>query len=193
MIPAETSPLIEVRASFFDLPVDRAAEALLGMRFLINGVGGVIVETEAYGVGDAASHSFNGETPRNRVMFGPPGVAYVYRSYGLHWCFNIVCRRAEAVLLRALEPTDGIEIMRERRKTSDLRLLCSGPGRLCQALGITGEMTGYTIDRPPIELRTGSSVDISSGKRIGITKEIDRPWRFGIKGSRYLSKPLSER
>ena len=188
---AQTDQL-PVATGFFDLPVERAAEMLLGMRLLVNGVGGIVVETEAYGVGDAASHTFNGETPRNRAMFGPPGIAYVYRSYGLHWCFNIVCRRAEAVLIRALEPTHSVEIMRERRGVSDVRLLCSGPGRLCQALRLTGDMTGLQIDRAPFALHVGAIVESARGTRIGITKDVARPWRFGIRDSRFLSKPLRD-
>ena len=180
--------------SFFDRPVLEVAPDLVGATFLFNGVGGVIVEVEAYHHSDPAAHSFNGQTARNAVMFGPPGFAYVYRSYGIHWCVNAVCEAegtASAVLIRALQPTQGIDAMRRRRGVEDERLLCSGPGRLCQALGITREQDGLPFDRSPFELRarTGSP-DIAKGVRIGITKAADLPWRFGLKRSPYLSKPF---
>jgi DNA-3-methyladenine glycosylase len=127
-------------------------------------------------------------------MFGPPGYAYVYLSYGVHWCLNFVCEpkgSASAVLIRALEPTEGLATMRRRRGMADERLLCSGPGRLCQALGITHRQNGFALDEAPFELfaRTGE-VEVVTGPRIGITKAVDKPWRYGLKGSRFLSKPF---
>jgi DNA-3-methyladenine glycosylase len=160
----------------------------------IDGVGGIIVETEAYDREDPASHTFSGPTPRNAVMFGPPGRAYVYLSYGIHWCLNFVCREAghgAGVLIRALEPTMGIARMIERRRLEDPRLLCAGPGRLGQALGVTHELNGCRLDRPPFELTAASGrVRIVTGPRIGISKAVDHPWRFGLSGSRYLSRPF---
>ena len=162
---------------------------------MVDGVGGNIVEVEAYHHTDPAAHSYGGETARNAVMFGPPGFVYVYRSYGIHWCVNFVCERtgsASAVLIRALEPTAGIAIMRRRRKVTDLRQLCSGPGKLCQALGITHAENGLRLDRPPFDLRAAAEgeTDIICGPRIGITKAADLPWRYGIRGSPYLSRPF---
>jgi DNA-3-methyladenine glycosylase len=161
---------------------------------LFGGIGGVIVEVEAYHHTDPAAHSFRGRTERNAVMFGPPGYAYVYRSYGIHWCMNCVCEpegSASAVLIRALAPTAGIETMRRRRGLDELRLLCSGPGRLCQALGITRDHNGLPLDRAPFELRacTGTP-EIVVGPRIGISQAVDHPWRYGLKGSPFLSKPF---
>jgi DNA-3-methyladenine glycosylase len=179
-----------------DFRQDPAAVAreLLGWTLLIDGVGGVIVETEAYDADDPASHSFAGPTARNAAMFGPPGHAYVYLSYGLHWCLNVVCREAghgAAVLIRALEPTDGIERMQERRRTAVLRLLASGPGRVGQALGIDRRLDGLPLDRPPFELRPPAApADVAVGARIGISKAAEQPWRFGIAGSRFLSRPF---
>ncbi len=182
-------------ADWFAGDVHELARALIGTELLVGGVGGRIVEVEAYRQDDPASHSFRGETPRTRTMFGPPGRIYVYRSYGLHWCANLVCGpvgEASAVLLRALEPTRGLEEMQLRRGVDDPRLLCSGPGRLCQALGITGEDDGARIDRPPfvLEPRSGE-VDVAVGVRIGITKAAEQPWRYGLAGSPYLSRPFS--
>jgi DNA-3-methyladenine glycosylase len=172
--------------SFFNRSVHEVAPDLIGATLLFNGVGGIIVEVEAYHHTDPAAHSYNGQTPRNAVMFGPPGFAYVYRSYGIHWCVNAVCEpkgSASAVLIRALEPTEGIAAMK--------RLLCSGPGRLTEALGITIAHNGLPLDRDPFELRErAADVAVACGPRIGITKAADLPWRYVLKGSRYLSKPL---
>jgi DNA-3-methyladenine glycosylase len=170
------------------------ARRLIGMTLLVDGVGGIIVETEAYDREDPASHTFSGPTPRNAVMFGPPGRAYVYLSYGIHWCLNFVCREAghgAGVLIRALEPTTGISRMIARRRLEDLRLLCSGPGRLTQALGVTRGDNGKRIDRPPFRLLPVTSrCKVVDGPRIGITKAMDQPWRFGLAGSRYVSRPF---
>ena len=146
----------KLRRSFFDRPVLEVAPELIGATLLVNGVGGRIVEVEAYHHTDPAAHSYNGQTERNAVMFGPPGYAYVYRSYGIHWCLNFVCEEegsASAVLIRALEPMAGIAAMRRRRGLPDERALCSGPGKLCEALGVTHRHNGLALDRPPFELR----------------------------------------
>jgi DNA-3-methyladenine glycosylase len=167
---------------------------LIGAELLVDGVGGVIVELEAYEQHDPASHAHRGLTRRNASMFGPAGCAYVYRSYGLHWCLNVVCgppQTASAVLLRALEPTVGLELMRARRGLDDARLLCSGPGRLCQALGVSGAHDGLPLDQPPFELRAARSpASIVVGPRIGISKAAELPWRYGLAGSRFLSRPF---
>ncbi len=180
--------------SFFNRSVREVAPDLIGVTLLVNGVGGRLVEVEAYHHTEPAAHSFRGLTERNAVMFGPAGYVYVYRSYGIHWCLNFVCEpkgSASAVLIRAIEPTTGLAAMRRRRGMADERLLCSGPGRLCQALGITGGHNGLALDRPPFELfaRQGA-VEIVAGPRIGITKAAELPWRYGEKGSRFLSKPF---
>jgi DNA-3-methyladenine glycosylase len=180
--------------SFFRRSVLDVAPDLIGTTFLFDGVGGRVVEVEAYRRTDPASHSFGGPTERNAVMFGPPGFAYVYRSYGIHWCVNFVCEpagSASAVLIRALEPTEGLSAMRRRRGMADTRLFCSGPGRLCEALRITGRHTGLALDELPFELfaRHGKA-DVVTGPRIGLTKAVEKPWRYGEKGSRFLSKPF---
>jgi DNA-3-methyladenine glycosylase len=184
----------KLRRSFFDRPVLKDAPELIVATIVVNGVGGRIVEVEAYHHTDPAAHSYNGPTERNAVMFGPPGVAYVYRSYGIHWCLNFVCEEegsASAVLIRALEPTAGIAAMRRRRGLTDERALCSGPGKLCEALGVTHRHNGLLLDRPPFELRARHDApEIAIGPRIGITKAVEHPWRFGLKGSRFLSKPF---
>ena len=164
------------------------------MTLLVNGVGGIIVETEAYDREDPASHSFSGPTPRNAVMFGPPGRAYVYLSYGIHWCLNFVCREqghGAGVLIRALEPTAGIPLMIERRRQSDLRALCAGPGRLGEALGITHALNGRRVDRRPFTLKAAATgAAVVCGPRIGISKAVEQPWRFGLADSRYVSRPF---
>jgi DNA-3-methyladenine glycosylase len=180
--------------AFFARSVHEVAPELIGATLLFKGVGGTIVEVEAYHHTDPAAHSFGGKTARNAVMFGPPGYAYVYRSYGIHWCVNFVCEEegsASAVLLRALEPTTGLATMRRRRGVSDERLLCSGPGRLCEALGISAAHNALALDQPPFALHERSGeVEIAVGARIGISKAIDLPWRYGLKSSRFLSKPF---
>jgi DNA-3-methyladenine glycosylase len=180
--------------SFFDRSVHAVAPDLIGATLLIDGVGGIIVEVEAYHHTDPAAHSYVGETERNAVMFGPPGFAYVYRSYGIHWCLNFVCEAkgsASAVLIRALEPTEGLGTMRRRRGRSEPRELCSGPGKLGEALGVTRALNGLPLDRAPFELRARPApVEVANGVRIGITKAADLPWRYGLKGSKFLSKPL---
>ena len=183
-----------LRREFFARRVHEVAPDLIGWLLLVKGVGGVIVEVEAYDAQDPAAHGFRGRTPRNASMFGPPGHAYVYRSYGIHWCLNLVCEEegsAAAVLVRALEPTFGIEEMRERRGLAEPRLLCSGPGRLCQALAVTREHDGLPLDAPPFELRAAESpVEVVTGPRIGISVAAELPWRYAAAGSRYLSRPL---
>jgi DNA-3-methyladenine glycosylase len=178
-------------ASFFARSVHDVAPDLIGATLLVDGVGGTIVEVEAYHRTDPASHAFRGPTARNASMFGPPGHAYVYRSYGIHWCLNLVCEDAGAVLLRALEPTRGLDEMRARRALAGTRLLCAGPGRLCQALGVTQEHDGLALDAPPFTLQQRvAEVAVVTGPRIGITKAADLPWRCGLAGSRFLSRPF---
>lgn len=188
MTPGQALP-----RTFFHRPVPVVARDLIGATLLVDGVGGVVVETEAYARDDPASHSFMGQTPRNASMFGPTGCAYVYRSYGIHWCLNIVCdaeARGSAVLIRALEPTAGIEVMMQRRGVADLRRLCSGPGRLCQALGVTGALDGLPLDAPPFALEDRVAAPrIAEGRRVGITQAAETPWRFCLSGSPFLSRP----
>ena len=170
------------------------APELIGATLLVNGVGGRIVEVEAYHHTDPAAHSYRGPTERNAVMFGPPGFAYVYRSYGIHWCLNFVCEpegSASAVLIRAVEPLQGLAKMRRRRGLSDERLLCSGPGRLAEAMGVTIAHNGLALDQPPFALYARDEApELASGVRIGITKAAELPWRYGLKGSKFLSKPF---
>jgi DNA-3-methyladenine glycosylase len=183
-----------VKRDFFARSVLEVAPDLIGATLLFNGVGGVIVEVEAYHHTEPAAHSFRGPTPRNLVMFGPPGFSYVYRSYGIHWCVNFVCEQigsASAVLIRALEPTHGLAAMRRRRGVNEARALCSGPGKLCEALGITIADSELALDRKPyaIYARPGK-VNVVSGVRIGLTKAVELPWRYGLKGSKFVSKPF---
>ncbi len=169
------------------------ARGLIGASFLVEGVGGVVVETEAYAPDDPASHSYRGRTSRNASMFGPPGLLYVYRSYGIHWCANVVCGDdgvGAAVLLRALEPTHGLDEMRARRGLDDIALLCSGPGRLCQALRITVEHDGLSLYRPPFELYPPTAApELIRGPRIGIRRAGERPWRYAVRDSPFVSRP----
>jgi DNA-3-methyladenine glycosylase len=189
-LQAPAAPL-DLTAFFARHPVTVARE-LIGWTLSVDGVGGRIVETEAYHHQDPASHSINGPTARNGVMFGPVGRAYVYRSYGIHWCLNLVCGEApgSAVLIRALEPGSGVEVMRERRGLGELRSLCSGPGKLCQALAVTRAHDGLALDRPPFAVGPGAAAGIVEGPRIGISRGVDLPWRFGEAGSRFLSRPF---
>ena len=184
----------KIRRAFFDRSVHQVAPELIGATLLVDGVGGVIVEVEAYHHTDPAAHSYTGPTSRNAVMFGPPGSAYVYRSYGIHWCLNFVCEAegsASAVLIRALEPIAGLALMRRRRGMREERALCSGPGKLCEALGVSIRHNGLALDRAPFELRARERrPEIAVGPRIGISKAVEQPWRYGLKGSRFLSKPF---
>jgi DNA-3-methyladenine glycosylase len=183
-----------LRRSFFDRSVHEVAPELIGATLLVEGAGGVIVEVEAYHHTDPAAHSYTGRTERNAVMFGPAGYAYVYRSYGIHWCLNFVCEEegsASAVLIRAIAPDRGIAAMRRRRSQHEERALCSGPGKLCEALGVTQKHNGLPLDRAPFELRARKEIPkIASGVRIGITKAAEKPWRYGLLGSKFLSKPF---
>ena len=179
---------------FFARSVHEVAPDLIGVTLLVDGVGGPIVEVEAYDQEDPASHGFRGRTERNASMFGPPGHAYVYRSYGIHWCLNLVCDiegRAEAALVRALAPTHGLDVMRERRGVAPERALCSGPGKLCQALSVTRALDGVALDQQPFELleRDGRP-EIVTGPRIGISRAVEHTWRYGLAGSRFLSRPF---
>jgi DNA-3-methyladenine glycosylase len=178
----------------FERSVHEVAPELVGAELYVDGVGGMIVEVEAYDHEDPAAHGYRGRTERNASMFGPPGHAYVYRSYGIHWCLNFVCEPegvANAVLIRALEPLAGIEAMQERRALESPRLLCAGPGRLCQALGLTREHDGLPLDRAPFDVRPRArELEIVSGPRIGITKAVEQPWRYGLAGSAFLSRPF---
>ena len=184
----------------FAAPPHEVARQLIGVTVLVDGVGGRIVETEAYDREEPASHCYIGQTPRNFSMFGPPGRSYVYRSHGLHWCLNFVCREeghGAGVLIRALEPVAGLDRMRARRGMDDERLLCAGPGRLCQALGVTREHNNLPLDAAPFVLLASDHaaparepVIVLAGPRIGISKAMELPWRFGVAGSRFLSKPM---
>jgi DNA-3-methyladenine glycosylase len=183
-----------LRRDFFARTVHEVAPDLIGVTLLVDGVGGRIVEVEAYDQEDPASHGYRGRTPRNEAMFGAPGHAYVYRSYGIHWCLNLVCGAegiAEAVLVRALEPTAGLEEQRRRRGMEDLRALCSGPGKLCQALGITREHDGLPLDAPPFRLEPRREApEIVTGPRIGITQATELSWRYVLAGSPFMSRAL---
>jgi DNA-3-methyladenine glycosylase len=181
-----------VKRSFFDRDVHRVARELIGAELLVDGVGGTIVEVEAYEPTDPASHAYRGLTARNATMFAGPGLAYVYRSYGIHWCLNFTCGPVHgAVLVRALAPTQGLDEMRARRGLNDARLLCAGPGRLTEALGVTRDYDGLALDRPPFALSPPDAApEIVTGRRIGLTKAVERPWRYGLAGSRFLSRPF---
>jgi DNA-3-methyladenine glycosylase len=185
---------VKIAKRFFARSVHEVAPELIGATLLVDGVGGPIVEVEAYDGEDPASHGYRGRTARNASMFGPPGHAYVYRSYGIHWCLNLVCEdegAPAAVLVRALEPVHGVVRMQERRRTDSARLLCAGPGRLCEALGVTREHDGLALDRPPFELRAGETApEVVAAPRIGITQAIERPWRYVLAGSPFLSRGL---
>ena len=196
LLPCLSNPgwSMQLAGDFFARDVHDVAREVIGATLLVDGVGGTIVEVEAYDQTEPASHDFRGLTERNAAMFGPGGHAYVYRSYGIHWCLNLVTGqegRASAVLVRALEPTHGLGEMRHRRGVDDPRLLCSGPGRLCQALGVTREQDSLPLDRPPFSvLARAREVRVVSGPRIGITRAADLPWRYALEGSPFLSRPL---
>ena len=172
--------------------VHEVARGLLGWTFLRDGVGGCIVEVEAYSPDDPASHAFRGRTPRNGAMFGEAGTLYVYRSYGIHWCVNIACEPVgigAAVLVRALAPTHGVVEMRRRRGDVDDRLLCSGPGRLTQALGIGAEDNGLSVLGPPFELEPPEkAVEVATTPRVGLTKGTELPWRYVVRDSTWVSR-----
>jgi DNA-3-methyladenine glycosylase len=195
---ARSSPKLgkQLKRAFFDRSVHEVAPDLIGATLLVDGVGGIIVEVEAYHHTEPAAHSYNGLTPRNAVMFGPAGFVYVYRSYGIHWCVNFVGEKAgsaSAVRIRALEPTHGIPAMRRRRGVHDERSLCSGPGKLTEALGITHAHNGLALDQPPMALYAPTAKpDVVTGLRIGLTKAVDLPWRYGLRGSKFVSKPFAE-
>lgn len=192
--PRSSTTTPALRGDFFARSVHEVAPALIGATLLVDGVGGRIVEAEAYDEEDPASHGYRGRTKRNASMFGPPGHAYVYRSYGIHWCLNLVCEEegvASAVLIRALEPTHGLDHMRERRGLEAERLLSSGPGRLCQALAVTDEHDSSPLDHPPFELLAADKpVEVVAGPRIGITQAVELPWRYAEAGSRFLSRAV---
>lgn len=181
-----------LKKSFFARSIHEVAPDLVGATLLVGGVGGIIVEVEAYDQTDPAAHSFRGPTPRNMVMFGPPGYTYVYLSYGLNWCVNFVCQEigsAAGVLIRAIEPTHGLATMRRRRGVADAAALCSGPGKLCEALGITKALSELPLDKPPFALHARSGeTEVVTGVRVGLTKAVHLPWRYGLKGSTFLSK-----
>jgi DNA-3-methyladenine glycosylase len=174
--------------------VHEVGPELVGATLLVDGVGGTIVEVECYDRSDPASHGYRGRTARNASMFGPPGHAYVYRSHGIHWCVNFVCAEEDdpqAALIRAVVPEHGVDVMRARRGLENERLLCAGPGRLCQALGITRVHDGLPLDEAPFELRARESeVEVVAAPRIGLTRAADLPWRYVLAGSRFLSRPV---
>jgi DNA-3-methyladenine glycosylase len=178
--------------AFFARPADVVARELIGALFWVDGVGGEIVETEAYAPDDPASHSFRGQTARNASMFGPPAHAYVYRIYGLHWCFNMVAERGSAVLIRALAPTERVEAMIARRRTAELKQLCAGPGRLCEALGIDRSLDGMSLGRKPFSLQLAVRRSaVVTGVRIGVREETPAALRFCKAGSPYLSRKIT--
>ncbi|MGB5903611.1 MAG: DNA-3-methyladenine glycosylase [Xanthobacteraceae bacterium] len=192
-VPVKLGPPLPQK--FFARSVHEVAPELIGATMLVNGVGGIIVEVEAYHQTEPAAHSYRGPTPRTMVMFGPPGFAYVYRSYGIHWCINFVCEKegsAAAVLIRALQPTHGLAAMRRRRGLEEERTLCSGPGKLASALAITHAQNGLALTAPPFAIHARTfTPEIATGVRIGITKAAELPWRYGLKGSRFVSKPFT--
>jgi DNA-3-methyladenine glycosylase len=193
MVSQDSVPSNAARQGFWDRHPAEVAADLIGWSVFVDSVGGRIVETEAYHHEDPASHSYSGPTERNAVMFGPPAHLYVYRSYGIHWCMNFVCWSGApggAVLIRALEPTAGLHLMAERRGASDPRALCSGPGKLCQALAVTRAHNGLSLEKPPFRLEPGKARGVVVGPRIGITKAAEVPWRFGEAGSRFVSRPF---
>jgi DNA-3-methyladenine glycosylase len=190
-------PATSLERGFFARHAVAVARDLIGVTLLVDNVGGVIVEAEAYDQTDPASHSYEGRrTPRNESMFGPAGHAYVYRSYGVHWCLNFVCGPTPlggAVLIRAIEPVFGLDAMQQRRGAVTLRQLCAGPGRLTQALGITGALDAKPLDAPPFYLKPGTvAVDIAVGRRIGLTRGMETPWRFGLARSPFLSRNFAQ-
>lgn len=192
-MPDFRNPMTERRslAAFFARPSLAVARDLIGATIAVDGVGGIIVETEAYEPDDPASHAFRGPTPRNGAMFGPPAHVYVYRSYGIHWCLNFVCLPGSAVLIRAIEPRNGLDRMKVRRQTEDPQLLCSGPGRLCQAMAVNRTLDGAALDRPPFAFSLpAAAFPVSAGRRIGISRAVENPWRFGLTGSPYLSRRI---
>lgn len=178
----------------FSAPSYEVAPQLIGTQFFVNGVGGVIVEVEAYDQSEPASHTYAGQTQRNAAMFGEPCCAYVYRSYGIHWCLNFVCSpqgQGAGILIRAIQPMHGLDIMRARRGVAAEKLLCSGPGRVGQALAIVHAFNGLSLVQPPFQLLPAEeTVDVVCGPRIGISKAMELPWRFGLAGSPFLSKPF---
>ena len=185
-----------MRREFFDRSVHEVARDLIGYRLAVGEAAGIIVETEAYEASDPACHAYIGKTTRNEVLFGPPGHAYVYLSYGIHSLLNFVTEpggTASAVLIRALEPTDGIEVMRRRRGRAEIEQLCSGPGKLTEALGVDLSLNGADLFAPPFELAspTGewAGAELVTGPRIGITKAAELPWRYCVSGSRFVSRP----
>lgn len=179
--------------SFFSRDVEQVAHDLIGVTFMVDGIGGAIIETEAYSKTDPASHSFKGLTRRNAAMFGPAGCAYVYRIYGLHWCMNFTCGQGSAVLIRAIEPSFGLATITKRRGMTDRRLLCSGPGRLCQALDINSQFDGLSLCQPPFCLKySPQTQSVTRSKRIGISKAKDATRRFCATNSNYLSRPISK-
>jgi DNA-3-methyladenine glycosylase len=186
-----------VKRAFFDRPVVEVARDLVGCVVTHGDTAGVIVETEAYHHSEPACHAYVGVTPRTRVLFGPPGRAYVYFSYGVHWMLNAVCEPegvGAAVLIRALEPLEGLDHMRERRGLQGARQLCSGPGKLTQALGIGPELNDTDLLRGPVRFsdrpRAWRDVSVDVDVRVGITKAADLPWRFLAAGNRYVSRPV---
>jgi len=185
-----------VNRTFFDRSVHEVARELIGFELRVGEAAGVIVETEAYEAADPACHAYIGRTTRNEVLFGPPGHAYVYLSYGIHSLLNFVTEpegTASAVLIRALEPIRGVELMRERRRQEDIAALCSGPGKLTEALGVGLELNGADLFAPPFELHEPAGkwaqAEVVTGPRIGITKAAELPWRYCVRGSRFVSKP----